>query len=716
MTLTYFRSAILALAVIGLLFRFDVLLTVVADDISARGDMLEYQRYAEHLLEARIVPPPDRMPGLPLLLAVLFGGLPFDHDWTQRATTVALGVGLIPLVAVLGRRVYSSVAGLIAAAFVAVNPFMVANAAKGLTEELFLLAFLIHLLVYATVCREGGSWPAYCALGLTAGLAALVRFDSVQAFLPLAVALGVRQVQTDGRRGILKLIPLPSLPLVMLVLARAYTDAHGFQDIMWRTGNRFFWQENLRGRMPYHYMFYAPITMRDWLFHYHDLGGLVAMVAKGVAHTILAVSYTLGGVLALAFSLYGVRVLVRSRGDWGMPLAALLVLAPQFAFGQIHMPGDMFRYIVRDLPLLALLFALGCCAGVHLLTSITDFRWLRHHFLGPGLIALVAVSPSLLPGSVYGALSDNVSSARWLDIPDVQAELVATWEATLAGGDVEGTARVVDELLERRPGYAPTHFVAALVDMKLADLPAAITHLENALALVPAFAEAAAWLAELYALEGQLGKAETVIDNALALRPDFAPLALIRGQLAAFQDEPLLALDFYRSYGRQNQALHKVAYDMMQRVHARKASQGEAVVDNPEYEAALVAFESYRSAGKLELSTEYLWVFRQQGLGIVVDQPHDVELFANTGTLYLQQKNLDQGIHWLERSLKVTPTHLRSLHILATALTLKGQTGRALDLLRQATELAPDSIPVLQTQLVVELSTGRSAGAQTTRD
>ncbi|SVC65273.1 uncharacterized protein METZ01_LOCUS318127, partial [marine metagenome] len=311
------------------------------DEIKMSGDAAEYQLYAEHVLSPKSVAPADRMPGFPLALTIPFSAIPGTHGALQAWTTVLLSVAAVGMVYWLTRlcvnRGYALLAGLLAA----VNPQLVLNAPLGLTEELFIIGMsAVFLLYYRTIYTADASDFSFRHAWLAGAFGAVVtltRYDAAPAIVPLFFAIAWQIRRRHGwRTTLLRSTPMWVVPILALCAIRWYADLYDFQDITWRTGNRFFWQEFLRGRMPYKYMFYFHIYMRDWLFSYHDLPALVSMVLKSTAYSLLALGEILGGQVALMAAVGGLLLYVRQRRDLAIPSSLGLIVSPQLILGTFH--------------------------------------------------------------------------------------------------------------------------------------------------------------------------------------------------------------------------------------------------------------------------------------------------------------------------------------------------------------------------------------------
>lgn len=118
-------------------------------------------------------------PGYSVALAAVFQ-LPGDDIAAARALNIAAGLALVVLVYYLGRRLWSSRAGLIAAAIIAVFPSHIFFSSLVLAETLFTaMAMGLLCLALATTIQARPSPVTVIGLGLAAGAVAMVRPEGI---------------------------------------------------------------------------------------------------------------------------------------------------------------------------------------------------------------------------------------------------------------------------------------------------------------------------------------------------------------------------------------------------------------------------------------------------------------------------------------------------------------------------------------------------------
>ncbi len=107
---------------------------------------------------------------------------------TSQLMGVVTGAATIVLTGLLGRAVVSRAVGLVAAALVAVCPFLIAVDGSLMSETLYLPVVLLALLL-AHRAREHPQWWSWALLGGAIGLASLARGDAL--FLVVVVMIPV---------------------------------------------------------------------------------------------------------------------------------------------------------------------------------------------------------------------------------------------------------------------------------------------------------------------------------------------------------------------------------------------------------------------------------------------------------------------------------------------------------------------------------------------
>jgi 4-amino-4-deoxy-L-arabinose transferase-like glycosyltransferase len=223
-----FREVLAAIAVAALAVRLAYVLGVM-DGVSVHGDGLQFHLLANLLVEkhrylapgpflhGRLMTTADKPPLFPLFLAI-----PSSLGWSSiaahRVASSLLGCLTVVLIGLLGRKVHSERAGLIAAGVAAVYPMLVVLDGSLRSESLYapLIALILlaayRLLEFPTPARAAG-------LGALIGLATLTRSEALALLLLLVVPL-VRLTSAGRRLALFGVAALCALIVVAPWAAR----------------------------------------------------------------------------------------------------------------------------------------------------------------------------------------------------------------------------------------------------------------------------------------------------------------------------------------------------------------------------------------------------------------------------------------------------------------------------------------------------------------
>jgi tetratricopeptide (TPR) repeat protein len=642
---------------VGLALRVYPLIGRPAGPLLTGGDALEYRQMAEFFMQSDQVAPGNRFPGFPFLLVGLFAILPGSHDAVQVGATVTMGVLAVALVYLLGRRWLGSPAALAAAAIVAVHPHLTANASRGLSEEPFLVCFLGLLWLYVDMRgrEDNGIW-AYVAVTALAGYTSLVRPDSAYIAVPLAASLGWAE-HRRGRRWLqvaARVIPMVALALLLPKLSQVWMVGLGVQELDQRAGRAGLWMEFMLGRMPYEYCFYKETTVREWLLGQHTLTALLLIGAKSVARNALALVDAVGGGLAFLVTLVGVRVYWRRGRDIALALVVPACMVLQFALVSLWPEEDVVRYNIRVLPLMAIFLVMGARWVV---------SWLPRKV--PLAVVLAAVlAPALSPYSLYVAVRpavDVLYQEREQYLPrvkQVHSRLAAVWQAfsrrELTPAEAESR---VQAILQAHDHYAPTHFVLGLLAYTQGRDSEAVQRLARARQIVPYFAEAAVWQADVLAANGRLDEALDVVREARRYRADYPLLALLQGDLLLRRADLPAAATAYREYLSLNRYQHARAFHRDDRV-LRRANPGAELPD-PGKTARLLASD------EVTVTTPYVWDYLSLDLaGITLPMPQDAVVYYNLGVAYARLGEVAEARrHWRTMAQRIPGHELSWLNL-----------------------------------------------------
>ena len=124
-----------------------------------------------------------------------------DTDWTARAFAAAIGVATVGLTFLLGRKLYGTAAGLLAAALLAVMPYHVVVSRQVLLDGLMTLCATVALYCVARYVENGRlSWLLACGSMMSAAIlskeTSVVLLGGLYVFFALtpAARLRVRQL------------------------------------------------------------------------------------------------------------------------------------------------------------------------------------------------------------------------------------------------------------------------------------------------------------------------------------------------------------------------------------------------------------------------------------------------------------------------------------------------------------------------------------------
>jgi len=153
---------------------------VVGWERAPAGDEIDYNHLAAHLSEGQGYRLENdqltarRPPLYPLVLAGVYRLFGVSVVW-GRLFQVLLATSLVLLVFLAGRRFFTNRVAWLAAALVAVNPFLIFISGYLLTENLYIILLLASVLIPAKPPSPAGSWRRAALMGITLGLACLCR-------------------------------------------------------------------------------------------------------------------------------------------------------------------------------------------------------------------------------------------------------------------------------------------------------------------------------------------------------------------------------------------------------------------------------------------------------------------------------------------------------------------------------------------------------------
>lgn len=646
------------------------------------GDTLEYQQLAMFFADPEgSTPPGNRFPGYPLFLLLLFTVLPWNPDVIQLSATVALSTAAVGLVFLLAARLAGRLTGLCVALLAAIQPDLVHNAHRGLSEELFVVGFLTMALLYLRALEASArSWRVHVTVGVVAGAVALIRPDAAYAAFPMATVCLWRGYRL-GWPARLRTLPLLVLPILLPSMAQSWMESLGIQNMEMRAGRGILWIEFMLGRMPYSYMFYKETHVRDWLFQYHDLTELFVLGLKSSVRNALAMGEGLWSQLGMLLAMAGMVVHVRRTSDWAMPLAVPLAVLPQWGLVALWPEEDVFRYNLRVMPLLLLFLVVGAQAvAIRFEARVPGGmrKWL------PLALLLGAMVPSLLPVSVFAAARPHVdvlAHERGVWLPKVSDTHERLKEIVLELRDGEDAAELavpVRELIAHHDGYAPSYYTLGILHLPQKDLAGARENLERAVELVPFFAEAAALLAELYVVDGRSDEARELLDRVLRYRPDHPLLHLVSATLHLSAGNHADATAAYEEYLRLNRYQFDRALFREERIRKRLELEDDFV-------------DSLRTETPDEvagLSMPFTWSYLGLDLdGLELPRPQDETTYFNLGVCALYLDRAAEASRYFSAAVRIDSTDADAWHNLGRLSALIGRDDDARGYWRQALKM-----------------------------
>jgi hypothetical protein len=189
------------------------------------------------------------------------------------------------------------IVGLLVAACLAVNPFMVTLSTRGLREEAYLLAILGLASLVLIPQRRLSVGAQAAALGIAGAAAQLLRFNSYTFLVPLLAWWVWKQPKER-----LAVVVLPILFIAAVSLPHLQHNARQFGDPLYSVNAHFMWSRNyefvvLRGtgcdgcpsreEFEQNSVSGKNIGAFEYVFGMHSLGEVVRYTAKGYAEAYL---------------------------------------------------------------------------------------------------------------------------------------------------------------------------------------------------------------------------------------------------------------------------------------------------------------------------------------------------------------------------------------------------------------------------------------------
>lgn len=355
---------------------------------------------------------------LPLYLLKLVSAVlaPLGGDWADpdrlcligRGLAALFDVGTVLLVFLLGRRLYGTATGLLAALFVALAVMHV-QAAHFYTVNPILTFLTVLTVLLALPIVERGLWRWGVPAGATWGLALATKVNAALLIAPLAVAWGLGTQETHGTRRVVRVIAGLSLALGVALVVFVVAEPYALIDAP--TFVQYTQAEMAIARgwtlVPYtvQYIGTTPWLYPAWQTVWWGLGLPLAMVAWG----------------GLAF----LAVRAWRRDERADCLLVSWVLVYFTAVGAFL--AKPVRYMLPIAPFL-------CLAGAAMLVA-----WLRRpnsrfpipKYLTIGAVAVLSLLYAIaFVAGVYGRPHPWLAASEWIyrHVPARAVIVVETWE------------------------------------------------------------------------------------------------------------------------------------------------------------------------------------------------------------------------------------------------------------------------------------------------
>ena len=569
---------------------------------------------------------------------------------------------------------------------------MATNSARGTTEELYAVGLLIVILLFLRLRgRFQVSHWEYAVLGTSLGCLILIRQDGILLIAPIFVACFVKErIEKGSLSAVLDSGLLLAIPLLTIVGSGWYQELYEIKSSFWRGARSYFWFDFFRGRMPWEYMFYAKINLFDWWFGYHTFAEMLWIGLKSTVRTVMAIGQSLWGFHVLCLAILGAAHYLRKERDLVLLLAIPLSLIPQLLWSVFSSNEDAFRYTVRVLPLVIVLAVLGARIVVDVVPTLCKEIGTRRPStrLAVSVLTAAVLVLTVIPGSAYGRILPYVSYEKLEKCHSLNTgihnRLVEAWNLFRSGVlDSSETQKRLELLLAEQPLYAPTYYASGMVSLANGSLSDAELRLEEALDIVPYFAEAGMFLAEVYLLQKREKDAAGLLARLTKKRPDYPVLHLQYANVLQAANTPAQAIREYELFFEQNKYNSCESLSRMERIFRRSGAVDRA-------EAA--KRQRLRIEGAdFVLTTPILWQYQELDLkGLKIPMPFDRYACQNLGLLFAQAGRYAEATECWKAATIYAPSSVSSWINLAVTLVDTGDLEKAELALRSGIQTNPN--------------------------
>jgi hypothetical protein len=337
--------------------------------------------------------------------------------YAGRLLSVAFGTATVACLYLLGRRAFTPVHGVVAAAFFAVCFLHVRDSALSTTEAP-LTFFIVLALIGAVRVYQDGALPGYTLAAVAGGLATATKYNAVLVFVPLGVAHALRRVNEGasvlragwdrrfvGAALLTGVVFIALNPFLLLDWSNAWGGPADFGSLAWE----------------WHYVHSVEYIDLSPVWWYH-----------------LSVSLRYGmGLALLVFALGGMLLTLRRSNG---PSLVLLSFGLAFFTAMATLQAVFVRYMTPLVPVLCLFAAVTVCAVSRCIP------WPRARTVVMGGLVLVGLLEPLGASVAYGRIRHHV---------DTRLEVLAYVASALPPGTVVATYGPSVTWRSTMPRWAP---------------------------------------------------------------------------------------------------------------------------------------------------------------------------------------------------------------------------------------------------------------------
>jgi tetratricopeptide (TPR) repeat protein len=245
--------------------------------------------------------------------------------------------------------------------------------------------------------------------------------------------------------------------------------------------------------------------------------------------------------------------------------------------------------------------------------------------------------------------------------------------------------------LTRAPNFLPAWEQLVTMELVSKNYDAAVQRVDSELARNPRSAVAHLWAGRIYALKGEISRAESEFQKSIELHPEVsaAPLELARLYIASNQQKR--ALESLRAETERNPKsqnallLTAMIQDQQKDYTAARQAYEKILILNPKSILALNNLAYLYSERFQELDKAH--DLAQQARSLLPDEPHSADTF---GWILYQQRHYARALSILEESAAALPSEAEVQYHLGMVRYMMGLEQPAKDALTRSLELNPE--------------------------